>query len=54
VVADDNYDANATISRLIAVSGFEVVERAYDGLSGLNAIKATKSDVAIGTPPMLE
>ena len=47
VVVDDNYDANAAISRLLQASGFEVAARAYDGLAGLNAIKDTCPDVAI-------
>jgi DNA-binding response OmpR family regulator len=47
VVVDDNYDANAALSRLIEAAGFQVVGRAYDGLSGLNAIKTEKPDVAI-------
>jgi DNA-binding response OmpR family regulator len=47
VVVDDNYDANAAISKLLARSGFEVAGRAYDGLSGLRLIKETQPDVAI-------
>jgi DNA-binding response OmpR family regulator len=47
VVVDDNYDANAALSRLLERSGFEVTGRAYDGLSGLDAIKTTHPDVAI-------
>jgi DNA-binding response OmpR family regulator len=47
VVVDDNYDANAALSRLLEKSGFEVAGRAYDGLSGLNVIKETHPDVAI-------
>lgn len=47
VVVDDNYDANATLSRLLEKSGFEVAGRAYDGWAGLNVIKETKPDVAI-------
>jgi CheY-like chemotaxis protein len=47
VVVDDNYDANASLSRLLERSGFEVTGRAYDGLSGLDAIKTTHPDVAI-------
>ena len=47
VVVDDNYDANAALSRLLKISGFEVIGRAYDGLAGLDVIKATKPDVAI-------
>jgi CheY-like chemotaxis protein len=47
VVVDDNYDANAALSRLLQKSGFEVAGRAYDGLSGLSVIKDTKPDVAI-------
>jgi DNA-binding response OmpR family regulator len=47
VVVDDNYDANAALSRLLAKSGFEVAGRAYDGLSGLSCIKIEKPDVAI-------
>lgn len=47
VVVDDNYDANAGLSRLLEKSGFEVAGRAYDGLSGLNIIKSTSPDVAI-------
>jgi DNA-binding response OmpR family regulator len=47
VVVDDNYDANAALSRLLERSGFEVAGRAYDGLSGLTVIKETKPDVAI-------
>jgi DNA-binding response OmpR family regulator len=47
VVVDDNYDANAGLSRLLVKSGFEVAGRAYDGLAGLSCIKDTKPDVAI-------
>jgi CheY-like chemotaxis protein len=47
VVVDDNYDANVAISRLLQRLGFDVVGRAYDGLSGLNVIKEEKPDVAI-------
>jgi DNA-binding response OmpR family regulator len=47
VVVDDNYDANAALSRLLERSGFEVAGRAYDGFSGLSCIKAEKPDVAI-------
>jgi CheY-like chemotaxis protein len=47
VVVDDNYDANASLSRLLQASGFQVVGRAYDGLSGLRVIKAEKPHVAI-------
>jgi DNA-binding response OmpR family regulator len=47
VVVDDNYDANAGLSRLLEKSGFEVAGRAYDGFSGLNVIKSTNPDVAI-------
>jgi CheY-like chemotaxis protein len=47
VVVDDNYDANIALSRLLKASGFEVVGRAYDGLSGLSLVKAEKPDVAI-------
>lgn len=47
VVVDDNYDANAALTRLLEKSGFEVAGRAYDGLSGLNVIKETHPDVAI-------
>jgi len=47
VVVDDNYDANAALSRLLKASGFEVVGRAYDGLSGLTVVKAERPDVAI-------
>lgn len=47
VVVDDNYDANATLSKLLEKSGYQVVARAYDGLSGLNAIKSTNPDVAV-------
>jgi CheY-like chemotaxis protein len=47
VVVDDNYDANASLSKLLEKSGFEVAGRAYDGLSGLSVIKETKPDVAI-------
>jgi len=47
VVVDDNYDANAALSRLLDKSGFEVAGRAYDGLSGLSIIKSTSPDVAI-------
>ena len=47
VVVEDNYDANAALSRLLERSGFEVAGRAYDGLSGLNVIKSTTPDVAI-------
>jgi len=47
VVVDDNYDANAALSRLLEKSGFEVAGRAYDGLAGLNCIKNTHPDVAI-------
>jgi len=47
VVVDDNYDANAALSKLLEKSGFEVAGRAYDGLAGLNVIKSTHPDVAI-------
>ena len=47
VVVDDNYDANAALSRLLEKSGFEVAGRAYDGVAGLNVIKTTRPDVAI-------
>src|SRR5262245_35793836 len=47
VVVDDNYDANAALSRLLEKSGVEVTGRAYDGISGLNVIKSTHPDVAI-------
>jgi len=47
VVVDDNYDANAALSKLLEKSGFEVAGRAYDGLSGLSTIKSTHPDVAI-------
>jgi CheY-like chemotaxis protein len=47
VVVDDNYDANAALSKLLQRSGYEVTGRAYDGLSGLNVIKETAPDVAI-------
>jgi DNA-binding response OmpR family regulator len=47
VVVDDNYDANAALSRLLQKSGFEVAGRAYDGLSGLRCIKTEEPDVAI-------
>src|SRR5262245_14484706 len=47
VVVEDNYDANAAVSRLLEKSGFEVAGRAYDGYSGLNVIRQTHPDVAI-------
>jgi DNA-binding response OmpR family regulator len=47
VVVEDNYDANAALSRLLEKSGFEVAGRAYDGASGLTCIKSEKPDVAI-------
>src|SRR5947208_2085095 len=47
VVVEDNYDANAALSRLLQKSGFDVVGRAYDGFSGLKVIKSTHPDVAI-------
>ena len=47
VVVDDNYDANAALSRLVERSGFQLVGRAYDGLSGLKAVKDAVPDVAI-------
>ena len=47
VVVDDNYDANAALSKLLEKAGFEVAGRAYDGLSGLSVIKSTHPDVAI-------
>jgi len=47
VVVDDNYDANAALSRLLEKSGFEVAGRAYDGIAGLECIKSEKPDVAI-------
>jgi CheY-like chemotaxis protein len=47
VVVDDNYDANAALSRLVQTSGFQLVGRAYDGLSGLRAVKDAAPDVAI-------
>jgi DNA-binding response OmpR family regulator len=46
-VVEDNYDANAGLSRLLEKSGFEVAGRAYDGLSGLAVIKETSPHVAI-------
>jgi len=46
-VVDDNYDANAALSKLLEKAGFEVAGRAYDGLSGLSVIKSTHPDVAI-------
>lgn len=47
VVVDDNYDANVALARLLKASGFEVVGRAYDGLSGLSLVKKEQPDVAI-------
>src|SRR5262245_1634789 len=47
VVVDDNYDANAALSRLLQKSCFQVAGRAYDGLSGLDCIKSEQPDVAI-------
>jgi DNA-binding response OmpR family regulator len=47
VVVDDNLDANDGLSRLLKVSGFEVAGCAYDGLSGFDAIKSAKPDIAI-------
>jgi DNA-binding response OmpR family regulator len=47
VVVEDNYNANAALSRLLEKSGFEVAGRAYDGLSGLSCIKTERPDVAI-------
>jgi DNA-binding response OmpR family regulator len=47
VVVDDNYDANAALTRLLERSGYEVAGRAYDGISGLIVIKSTHPDVAI-------
>jgi CheY-like chemotaxis protein len=47
VVVDDNYDANAALSRLLQASGFTVAGRAYDGLAGLQAVKDAEPDVAI-------
>src|SRR4051812_30599000 len=47
VIVEDNYDANVALSRLLERFGYEVAGRAYDGLSGLNMIKATHPDVAI-------
>src|SRR3954469_21785862 len=47
VVVDDNYDANAALSRLLERSGYEVTGRAYDGISGLSVIKSTHPDVAL-------
>jgi DNA-binding response OmpR family regulator len=47
VVVEDNYDANAALSKLLEKSGFELVGRAYDGNSGWNVISKTKPDVAI-------
>ncbi len=47
VVVEDNYDANAALSKLLEKSGFQVAGRAYDGLSGLRVIKSTKPDAAI-------
>jgi CheY-like chemotaxis protein len=46
-VVDDNYDANASLSRLLEASGFQVAGRAYDGVAGLTIIKSTHPDVAI-------
>src|SRR5581483_12414219 len=47
VIVEDNYDANVALTRLLERSGFKVAGRAYDGLAGLNMIKATEPDVAI-------
>ncbi len=47
VVVEDNYDANAALSKLLEKSGFELVGRAYDGNSGWNVIREMKPDVAI-------
>ena len=47
VVVDDNYDANFALSRLLERSGYQVVGRAYDGMSGLSVVKTEKPDVAI-------
>jgi CheY-like chemotaxis protein len=47
VVVDDNYDANAGLSRLLEKSGFFVAGRAYDGMAGLRAVKEAQPDVAI-------
>ena len=46
-VVDDDYLANAGISRLLEGSGFEVVGRAYDGAAGLTLIETTRPDIAI-------
>src|SRR5438552_907056 len=47
VIVEDNYDANAALTRLLERSGYEVAGRAYDGLSGLSVIKSERPDVAI-------
>jgi DNA-binding response OmpR family regulator len=47
VVVEDNYDANAALSKLLEKSGFELVGRAYDGNAGFILIRETKPDVAI-------
>jgi len=47
VVVEDNYDANASLSRLLERAGFNVAGRAYDGFSGLKLIQDTHPDVAI-------
>src|SRR4051812_35131226 len=47
VVVEDNYDANAALSKLLEKSGFELVGRAYDGNSGWSVIREKKPDVAI-------
>jgi len=47
VVIDDDYYANAGMSRLLESAGFHVTGRAYDGLAGLALIKATQPHVAI-------
>jgi len=47
VVIDDDYYANAAMSRLLESAGFQVAGRAYDGLAGLALIKTTQPDFAI-------
>jgi DNA-binding response OmpR family regulator len=47
VIVEDNYNANAALTRLLEKSGYEVAGRASDGLSGLSVTLSERPDVAI-------
>src|SRR5215831_14227093 len=47
VVVDDNYDANAALSRLLERAGYDVAGRAYDGVAGFDCVSTARPDVAI-------